>query len=56
MVLSSSMLLRHLGLSKQANSIASAVYKVIEDGKFKTRDLKGEFPTALHSILHNIRF
>ena len=42
MILSASMLLRHLGLTKQANSIAAAVYKVIADGKYKTRDLKGE--------------
>jgi isocitrate dehydrogenase (NAD+) len=46
MILSSSMLLRHLGLNKQANSIASAVYKVIKDGKFKTRDIKGTTSTT----------
>ena len=41
MVLSATMLLRHLGLESQANTIASAVYDVIKDSKNRTADLGG---------------
>jgi isocitrate dehydrogenase (NAD+) len=44
MILSSTMLLRHLGLESQANVIASSVYDVIKEGKIRTADMGGEYP------------
>lgn len=41
MVLSATMMLRHLGLETQANTIASAVYDVIQEGKVRTADMRG---------------
>ena len=41
MILSGSMLLRHLGLDEHANRISKAVYNVIGDGKVRTRDMGG---------------
>lgn len=41
MILSSTMMLRHLGLETQANVIAGAVYDVIAEGKVRTADMKG---------------
>jgi isocitrate dehydrogenase (NAD+) len=41
MLLSGSMLLRHLGLDDHANRISKAVYDVIGDGKVRTRDMGG---------------
>lgn len=46
MILSSTMMLRHLGLDHHANQIASAVYKVIADGKVKTPDMGGKDHTS----------
>jgi isocitrate/isopropylmalate dehydrogenase len=43
MILSATMLLRHLGLESQANVIASAVYDVIKEGKIRTADMGGEW-------------
>lgn len=43
MILSSTMLLRHLGLESQANVIASSVYDVIKEGKIRTADMGGEY-------------
>ncbi|BFZ57906.1 isocitrate dehydrogenase (NAD(+)) idh1 [Savitreella phatthalungensis] len=45
MILSSCMLLRHLGLDNFANAIAKAAYAVIEEGKVRTRDMKGTSTT-----------
>jgi isocitrate dehydrogenase (NAD+) len=45
MILSGSMLLRHLGLDEHANRISKAVYDVIGDGKVRTRDLGGQATT-----------
>ncbi|PMD19773.1 NAD-isocitrate dehydrogenase subunit I [Hyaloscypha hepaticicola] len=45
MLLSGSMLLRHLGLDEHANRISKAVYDVISDGKVRTRDMGGESST-----------
>ena len=42
MVLSATMMLRHLGLETQANTIAAAVYDVIQEGKVRTADMRGE--------------
>jgi isocitrate dehydrogenase (NAD+) len=44
MILSSTMLLRHLGLESQANVIASSVYDVIKEGKIRTADMGGKSP------------
>lgn len=46
MVLSSTMMLRHLGLDFQADSIARAVYDVIEQGKIRTPDMGGKNHTT----------
>ncbi len=43
MILSSTMMLRHLGLEQQANLIAAATYEVIKEGKVRTADMNGEF-------------
>ncbi|MCJ1247475.1 isocitrate dehydrogenase (NAD(+)) idh1 [Trapelia coarctata] len=45
MLLSGSMLLRHLGLDDHANRISKAVYDVISDGKSRTRDMGGNATT-----------
>ncbi|OLL24708.1 Isocitrate dehydrogenase [NAD] subunit 1, mitochondrial [Neolecta irregularis DAH-3] len=45
MILSSCMMLRHLGLESHANRISTAVYDVIKEGKILTRDLKGHATT-----------
>ncbi|ORX34065.1 hypothetical protein BD324DRAFT_638249 [Kockovaella imperatae] len=41
LILSATMMLRHLGLDTQANLIADAVYQVIAEGKVRTPDMKG---------------
>ncbi|KAA1072909.1 isocitrate dehydrogenase (NAD(+)) idh1 [Puccinia graminis f. sp. tritici] len=46
MVLSSTMMLRHLGLDFQADSIARAVYTIIEQGKIRTPDMGGKNHTS----------
>lgn len=46
MILSATMMLRHLGLEKQANSIAAAVYDVFAEGKVKTADMGGNSKTS----------
>lgn len=46
MILSATMLARHLGLPKQANAIASSVYKVLADGKTRTADIGGSASTT----------
>lgn len=45
MLLSGTMLLRHLGLDAHANSISKAVYDVIGAGKVRTRDMGGQSST-----------
>ncbi|KAF7514130.1 isocitrate dehydrogenase (NAD(+)) idh1 [Endocarpon pusillum] len=45
MLLSGSMLLRHLGLDDHANRISKAVYDVIGEGKSRTRDMGGRATT-----------
>ncbi|KAH3670318.1 hypothetical protein WICMUC_004887 [Wickerhamomyces mucosus] len=45
MILSSALLLRHLGLDQAADRISGAVYKVIADGKSTTRDIGGSAST-----------
>ncbi|PWN95783.1 putative IDH1-isocitrate dehydrogenase [NAD] subunit 1, mitochondrial [Tilletiopsis washingtonensis] len=46
MLLSSTMMLRHLGLDSHANQIAESVYKVIQEGKVRTADMGGNSKTA----------
>lgn len=46
MILSSVMMLRHLGLDDHANKIANAVAKTIEAGSVRTPDLGGESTTT----------
>lgn len=45
MLLSSTMMLRHLGLDSHANQIADSVYKVIQEGKVRTADMGGKAKT-----------
>ena len=45
LILSGSMLLRHLGLDEHANRISKAIYAVIAEGKYRTRDMGGESTT-----------
>ncbi|KAM3074386.1 isocitrate dehydrogenase (NAD(+)) idh1 [Clarireedia jacksonii] len=45
MLLSGSMLLRHLGLDDHANRISKAVYDVISEGAVRTRDMGGNSST-----------
>ncbi|KAH8113259.1 hypothetical protein DFH11DRAFT_1774620 [Phellopilus nigrolimitatus] len=42
MILSATMMLRHLGLDHLANSIASATFDVIDEGNVRTADMGGE--------------
>ncbi|GJN88195.1 hypothetical protein Rhopal_001160-T1 [Rhodotorula paludigena] len=46
MLLSATLMLRHLGLDHHANNIASAVYQVIADGKVRTPDMGGNSHTT----------
>lgn len=46
MVLSATMMLRHLGLDFQADLIARAVYGVLEEGKIRTPDMGGKSHTT----------
>ncbi|OAX80371.1 isocitrate dehydrogenase [NAD] subunit 1, mitochondrial [Emergomyces africanus] len=45
LLLSGSMLLRHLGLDEHANRISKAVYDVIGEGVIRTRDMGGQAST-----------
>ncbi|KAJ5774641.1 hypothetical protein N7457_009537 [Penicillium paradoxum] len=45
MILSGSMLLRHLGLDDHANRISKAVYDVIGEGRTRTHDMGGQATT-----------
>lgn len=45
LLLSGSMMLRHLGLDNHANRISKAVYDVIGQGKVRTRDMGGSATT-----------
>ncbi|ORY62466.1 isocitrate dehydrogenase subunit 1 [Pseudomassariella vexata] len=45
LILSGSMLLRHLGLDDHANRISKAVYDVISESKTRTRDMGGDATT-----------
>ncbi|EPE06848.1 isocitrate dehydrogenase subunit 1 [Ophiostoma piceae UAMH 11346] len=45
LILSGSMLLRHLGLDDHANRISKSIYAVIAEGKVRTRDMGGNATT-----------
>jgi isocitrate dehydrogenase (NAD+) len=45
MILSATMMLRHLGLDHIANNIASATFQVLNDGRVKTADMGGSATT-----------
>ncbi|KAJ3987297.1 hypothetical protein F5890DRAFT_828878 [Lentinula detonsa] len=46
MILSATMMLRHLGLDNLANSIATATFDVINSGKVRTADMGGSSTTS----------
>ncbi|KAG8898175.1 isocitrate dehydrogenase (NAD(+)) idh1 [Tulasnella sp. 403] len=46
MILSATMMLRHLGLDAIANNITTATYDVINDGKIRTQDMGGNAKTS----------
>lgn len=46
MILSATMMLRHLGLDHHANTIASSVYNVVKNSKVKTPDMGGKNHTT----------
>ncbi|KAN0132672.1 hypothetical protein V8E53_009688 [Lactarius tabidus] len=46
MILSATMMLRHLGLDHIANNIASATFRVLNDGRVKTADMGGAATTS----------
>ncbi|GAA6052487.1 hypothetical protein JCM3770_001136 [Rhodotorula araucariae] len=46
MLLSSAMMLRHLGLDSYANNLAHAVYQVVQEGKVRTPDMGGDSKTT----------
>jgi len=46
MILSATMMLRHLGLDAIANSITTATYDVISSGKARTKDMGGNATTG----------
>jgi isocitrate dehydrogenase (NAD+) len=46
LILSATMMLRHLGLDTQANAIAEATYDLVREGKVRTADLGGNASTT----------
>lgn len=46
MILSATMMLRHLGLNKHADDISKATYDVIAEGKVRTKDIGGTSSTT----------
>jgi isocitrate dehydrogenase (NAD+) len=46
MLLSSTLMLRHLGLVEHAGRIEHAVLKTVESGQYRTRDLGGTCSTS----------
>lgn len=46
MILSATMMLRHLGLDYHANQISKAVYKVLAERKIRTPDMGGSHHTT----------
>lgn len=54
LILSSTMMLRHLGLDTQANAIAKATYGLVSEGKVRTADIGGASGNPLagrHSLM-----
>ena len=46
LILSATMMLRHLGLDTQANAIAEATYDLVSEGKVRTADIGGTASTS----------
>jgi len=46
MILSATMMLRHLGLDHHANTIAAGVYEVVKNSKVRTPDMGGKNHTT----------
>jgi len=46
MILSATMMLRHLGLDTLANSVAAATFEVINEAKVRTADMGGAATTS----------
>jgi isocitrate dehydrogenase (NAD+) len=57
LLLSACMMLRHMGLDKDANKIQAAVLATIADGKVRTRDLGGVASTTAftQAVCDNIK-
>ena len=56
MILSATMMLRHLGIDYHANQIAASVYRVIAAGKVRTPDMGGSSTTQqfTQAVLDNL--
>lgn len=56
MLLSSVMMLRYLGLPRFADQISNALNEVLEEGKYKTRDIGGETSTSdfTKAVIHHL--
>jgi isocitrate dehydrogenase (NAD+) len=56
LILSATMLLRHLGLDTHATRISDAVYDVVKEGKVRTRDMGGNSTTHdfTNAVLHRL--
>ena len=57
LLLSSIMMLRHMGLNKEAERVETAIFKTLADGKFLTGDLGGKAKTHEYAqaIIDNLR-
>jgi isocitrate dehydrogenase (NAD+) len=54
MLLSGVLMLRHLGLEEHASRIGGAVYKVLEEGRVFTPDIRGGHSTTTDFTLEVI--
>ncbi|RPB11138.1 hypothetical protein P167DRAFT_225278 [Morchella conica CCBAS932] len=56
LILSATMMLRHLGLDDHATRISEAVYNVVAEGKVRTRDMGGNSKTHefTNAVLHKM--
>ncbi|KAH0611451.1 uncharacterized protein H6S33_010716 [Morchella sextelata] len=56
LILSATMMLRHLGLDDHATRISEAVYSVVAEGKVRTRDMGGDSKTHefTNAVLHKM--
>ncbi|XP_055376515.1 isocitrate dehydrogenase [NAD] subunit beta, mitochondrial [Condylostylus longicornis] len=56
MFLCGTKLLRHINLNEHSERLQNAIFKVLSDGKIKTKDLGGQSTTQefTHAVIHNI--